>query len=92
MEHTDLATERHGGGPPAGALPSGNASVSIATVLEAAVLCTHDGDGGCLDGVPSIYSSSFSPSCPRLPVLDLPAGGLAAEYSGISVTVHLWAT
>ena len=68
-------------------------SVRIARVLEAAVLCTHDDDDdGCLDGVPSIYSRSFSPSCPRLPVLDLPAGGLAAEYSGISVTVHLWAT
>ena len=60
----------------------------IARVLEAAVLCTHDDDDdGCLDGVPSIYSRSFSPCWSRLPALDSPAGGLAAAYSGQGWTV-----
>ena len=38
------------------------ATRACATVLEAAVLCTHDGDDECLDGAPSIYSRSFSAS------------------------------
>ena len=68
--------ERHGGRPPAGALPARAASrVRARAQTEAAVLCAEDGDGRCLDGAPSLLQAV-------LPFLASPDGSpLAGEYS-----------
>jgi len=85
--------ERHGGRPPAGALPARAASrVRARAQTEAAVLCAEDGDGRCLDGAPSLLQAVLpflaSPDGPPLA-----GGGLTAAYcgqgvNGISFTVH----
>ena len=89
-EHTDLAMERHGGRPPAGALPARAASrVRARAQTEATVLCAEDDDGRCLDGAPSLLQAVLpflaSPDGPPLA-----GGGLTAAYCGQGWTVfHL---